>query len=231
MNTIVRLSVAVLAIVWQPALGGRVFGADKADSGGWTILFDGKSTDAFRGFKQPSFPTQSWVVDNGTLKAVPAKQVDLITKKQYGSFELELEWKVARASNSGIMFHVSEDQPETYNTGPEMQVVDDDDTHDGRDGKTSAGSLYALIAPAGKKLNPAGQWNQARLVVNGNHVEHWLNGVKVLEYELRSPALKDLIAHSKFKDMPRFAQEKTGHIALQNHGGEVWYRNVRIRQL
>lgn len=202
-----------------------------ARESGWIVLFDGKSTDAFRGFKTNSLPASSWVIENGTLKSLPVNPVDLITRAQYENFELELEWKVARAANSGIMFHVSEEESETYITGPEMQIVDDANTADGQDPKTSAGSLYALIAPANKRCNPAGEWNRVRLVVQGNHVEYWMNGAKLLEYELGSEALNTLIAHSKFKDWPKFAREKTGYIALQNHGGSVWFRNIRVRRL
>lgn len=198
---------------------------------GWTVLFDGKSTDAFRGFKTDSLPANSWVIEDGTLRSLPAKQVDLITREQYENFELELEWKVAIAANSGIMFHVSEAESETYMTGPEMQIVDDANTSDGQDPKTSAGSLYALVAPVNKKCHPAGEWNRVRLVVQGNHAEHWMNGAKLLEYDLGGEALNTLIANSKFKDWPRFAREKTGCIALQNHGGSVWFRNIRVRRL
>ena len=203
----------------------------KRDQQGWTVLFDGHSTDAFRGFRQGSFPSASWVVERGALKSLPGVQVDLITRERYENFELELEWKVAREANSGIMFHVSEEEPETYITGPEMQIVDDAHTEDGQNPKTSAGSLYDLIAPINKKCHPAGHWNRVRLVVQGNHVEHWMNGVKILEYELGSEHFKELVANSKFKAWPRFAQEKTGYIALQNHGNSVWFRNVRVRRL
>ncbi len=171
------------------------------------------------------------MIDGRTLKSLPGIQVDLITREPYESFELELEWKVAKEANSGIMFHVSEDEPETYITGPEMQIVDDANTEDGQNPKTSAGSLYDLIAPTNKKCHPAGEWNRVRLVVEGKHVEHWMNGVKILDYELGSETFKELVANSKFKSWPRFAQEKTGYIALQNHGNSVWFRNVRVRRL
>jgi hypothetical protein len=202
-----------------------------ARQSGWTVLFDGKSTEAFRGFKRDSLPVKGWVIEDGALKSLPAEQVDLITREQYEDFELELEWKVEPAANSGIMFHVSEAEPETYMTGPEMQIVDDANTSDGLDPKTSAGSLYALVAPASKKCHPAGEWNHIRLLVQGHRVEHWMNGAKLLEYDLGSETLNTLIAHSKFKDWPRFAREKTGYIAIQNHGGSVWFRNIRVRRL
>jgi 3-keto-disaccharide hydrolase len=216
-------------------MGAMAMGAAQmAAAGEWKVLFDGKSTDAWRGFQRDSFPSKGWVVENGTLKTVVGgDKVDLITKDKYKDFELELEWKVAPGGNSGVMYDVSEkdNQKETYYTGPEMQILDDDLHADGKNSKTSAGALYALVAPVGKTLKPVGEFNQARLVKKGNHVEHWLNGKKIVEYELGSPELMKLIAESKFKDMPHFAKEGEGHIALQHHGQEVWFRNVRIRRL
>ena len=198
----------------------------------WKVLFDGKSTDAWRGFKQDSFPDKGWRVEDGTLKTVVGVQSrDIITKEKYRDFELELEWKIAPGGNSGIIYLVSEDFDQTYQTGPEMQVLDDAKHHDGKDPKTSAGALYALIAPFNKVLQPVGQWNKVRLIVHHGHVEHWLNGRNVLDYDLGSDQLKPLIAASKFKEFPRFAQNREGYIALQHHGDEVWYRKIRIREL
>lgn len=199
--------------------------------GAWQVLFDGTSVNAFRGYKTKDFPKDSWSIEGEALKTNPDHPLDLITREQFADFDLELEWKVDKEANSGIMYHVSEDFPETYMTGPEMQVVDDDNTDDGKDRKTSAGSLYALIAPKNKKYNPFGQWNKTRIRVSGPHVEYWMNGGKIVEYELGSPELNDLIAGSKFKAWPRFARNTTGYIALQNHGGVTWYRNIRIRKL
>lgn len=229
MKTLLKFTVITLAS--SLLVSGCSTAARTGEKSGWKVLFDGKSTDAFRGFRQASFPTNSWVVDGGALKSLPRRQVDLITRETYENFELELEWKVAKEANSGIMFHVSEAEPETFVTGPEMQIVDDANTDDGANPKTSAGSLYDLIAPTNKQCHPAGEWNRIRLIVQGNRVEHWMNGSKILEYELGSGPLKALIADSKFKAWPRFAQEKTGYIALQNHGNSVWFRNVRVRRL
>jgi hypothetical protein len=138
---------------------------------------------------------------------------------------------VAPGGNSGIIYLVSEDFDQTWNTGLEMQVLDDARHPDGKDPKTSAGSLYGLIAPVNKALAPAGRWNRVRLILHNGHVEHWLNGKKVLNYELGSDQLKHLIAESKFIDFPRFAQNREGFIALQHHGEEAWYRKIRIRSL
>lgn len=198
---------------------------------GWVTLFDGKSTEAFRGFKRDSFPKESWKVEDGVLKTIPGNGTDVITRDEYESFELTLEWKISPGGNSGVMYHVSEAFNTAWQTGPEMQVLDDSKHKDGGNPKTSAGALYALIAPTNKVVKPAGEWNQVRLLVNKNHVEHWLNGRKVVQYELNSPELEKLIAESKFAKMPRFAKEKLGHIALQHHHDEVWYRNIKIRRL
>lgn len=201
----------------------------------WQVLFAGKSTDALRGFRRDSFPSKCWAIENGSLKTIvgcdEADRVDLVTKDKYQNFELELEWKVAPGGNSGIIYLVSEDYDQTWNTGLEMQVLDDAKHPDGKDPKTSAGALYGLIAPTNKVLYPAGQWNRVRLIVQNGHVEHWLNGRKVLEYELNSDQLKHLIAEAKFKDFPRFAQNREGFVALQHHGQEAWYRKIRIRSL
>jgi len=199
------------------------------------VLFNGKSTDAWRGFRRDSFPSKCWNEERGELRTIKdcdkADRIDIITKETYQDFELELEWRVAPGSNSGIIYLVSEDQDETWKTGPEMQVLDDDKHPDGKNPKTSAGALYGLIAPTNKTLKPVGDYNKVRLVVRNGHVQHWLNGRKVIEYDLGSDMLKELIAQSKFKDYPHFAQNRKGHIALQYHGDEVWYRNIRIRAL
>ncbi|MDB6123081.1 MAG: hypothetical protein JWQ71_2074 [Pedosphaera sp.] len=199
---------------------------------GFESLFDGKFTEDWRGFRHKTFPDKAWVVEDGTLKSIAGKEsVDLVTKDEYENFELRLEWRISQGGNSGILFHVSEEFPEAHNTGPEMQVLDDSEHKDGKNPKTSAGSLYGLIAPGNKQLKPVGDWNAVRMIVNGKHAEYWLNGAKVVEYELGSEALNALIAESKFKDMPRFAREKTGHIGLQHHHDEVWYRSIRVRRL
>ena len=197
---------------------------------GFKVLFDGTSTEAWRGFRRDAFPARGWVVERGALKTIVGGDLrDIVTKDTFKDFELELEWKVSPGGNSGVFYGVSETEGETYFTGPEMQVLDDLGHADGKDPKTSAGSLYALVAPTGKALKPVGEFNQARIVKKGSHVEHWLNGKKVVQYELGSTALAKLIAESKFKDMQRFAKESEGHIALQHHGQEVWFRNVKVR--
>jgi Domain of Unknown Function (DUF1080) len=201
----------------------------------WQVLFDGKSTDAWRGYRRDSFPSKCWNVVGNELKTIKdcekADRIDIVTKDMYQDFELELDWRVSPGGNSGIIYLISENEDESWKSGPEMQVLNDDRHPDGRNPKTSAGSLYALIAPTNKTLKPVGDYNKVRLVVRNGHVQHWLNGKKVVEYDLGSDSLKESIAQSKFKDYPHFAQNRKGHVALQYHGDEVWYRNVRIRAL
>jgi 3-keto-disaccharide hydrolase len=200
--------------------------------GKWIVLFDGKSKDAWRGYQRKEFPDKGWAVDRGAFKTiVGGDQVDLVTKQKFRNFELELEWKVSTGGNGGIFYRAGEDDKEIWHSAPEIQVLDDDKHGDGKNPKTSAASLYALVAPVGKKLRPVGKFNHLRLVLNKNHGEHWLNGVKVFEYELDSPKLKELIAQSKFKDLPRFAMLPEGNIGIQHHGQEVWYRKIRVREL
>lgn len=197
----------------------------------WRVLFDGKSTDAWRGYNQAGFPGDVWKVENGVLRALPnLRGGDLITKDQYENFELTLEWKISPGGNSGIIYRIAESSAPSYTSGPEMQILDDSANRD-KPAKTLSGALYDLIAPQQKVLMPVGEFNKVRLLVRGNHVEHWLNGAKVVEYELGSKHLQDLIAGSKFKDMPNFARVAKGYIALQYHNSEVSFRNIKIREL
>lgn len=226
-----------IALVSIPLLATSVRAADapkeKKKKKEWEVLFDGKSVESFRGYKHQDFPNESWKVENGVLKTNPkGKPIDLVTKKKYDNFELRLEWKVTPGANGGVMYHVNEDYEEAWWTGPEMQVLDDDKHPDGKTPKTTAGALYALIAPNKKKqLKPVGEWNKVRLIVRGYHVEHRLNGKKIVEYELGSPELQELIKKSKFADKPQFAKLPTGFICLQHHKDEVWYQDIKIRPL
>jgi hypothetical protein len=171
-----------------------------------------------------------WQVVDGALTRV-GQAGDLITREVFGDFELELEWMVAEGGNSGIMYRVTEEAAETYQTGPEMQVLDDARHPDGGSRLTSAGSVYGLYpAPAGA-VKPAGEWNAVRIVVHGSQVEHWLNDVEVAAYQLGSTDWKARVAASKFRNWPGYGRAAAGHIALQDHGDRVAYRNIRIRTL
>lgn len=198
-------------------------------SAGWRLLFDGRSTAGWHGFKQDTAPA-GWQVRNATLVRA-AHGGDLVTAEEFANFELMLEWNVAPGGNSGIFFRVTDAGGGVYETGPEMQVLDDERHHDGQSRLTAAGSDFALHpAPAGV-VKPAGEWNSIRLLVNGNHVEHWLNGQKVVEYELGSPEWEALVKSSKFAQWPGFGRAPKGRIALQDHGDWVAYRNIKIRVL
>jgi hypothetical protein len=199
------------------------------EASGWRLLFDGRKMDAWRGFRLNEVPP-GWKVVDGTISRV-GSGADLITREEFANFELSLEWRIGTGGNSGIMYRVTEEDNDTYRTGPEMQVLDDAGHPDGRSRLTSAGALYGLYPAPEGAVRPAGQWNAARIVVNGNRVQHWLNGVKTVEYELLSPEWQQKVAASKFGEWPRFGRAARGHIALQDHGDLVSYRNIKIRTL
>jgi hypothetical protein len=154
---------------------------------------------------------------------------DIITRDQYGDFEFACEWKVAPGGNSGIMYRVQEVEDATYRTGPEMQVLDNAAHADGKNPRTSAGALYGLIAPQHDLVRPAGEWNSVRIVAKGDTIEHWINGFKAVEYSLAEPGWAAMLKGTKFESWPRFGRETGGHIALQDHGDDVWYRNLKVR--
>ncbi len=216
-------------------------------SEGWILLFDGKSFEGWRGLGREGIPEGHWVVEDGTIKKVPSENVplqkdgqplvggDLITIQTYENFELAFEWKISPAGNSGVKYNVSEEMstaypPKSAALGFEYQILDDEGHPDAQvsDTHTSA-ALYDLIAPQGKSLKSVGEFNTARIVLNGTHGEHWLNGVKVLEYDLETPEMDRLLAASKYKDIIAFAKKRQGHIVLQDHTDTVWFRNIKIR--
>ena len=209
---------------------------------GYSLLFDGRSTDQWRGAYLDSFPAKAWVVLNGTLshlKSAGAESTsggDIITKEEYADFTLSLEWKIEKGGNSGIKYYVVENfpKPEGSALGLEFQILDDENHPDalkGKDGNRKAGSVYDLIpAPANKKLNKVGEWNHTVVVTKGNHAEHWLNGMLTASYERDSDSFKALVAGSKYKDKPGFGSWPKGHILLQDHGDLVQYRSIKIRK-
>jgi hypothetical protein len=198
-------------------------------SAGWRLLFDGASTSGWRGFRQSSIPP-GWQAIDGALTRTSGGG-DIVTIDQFADFELSLEWQIAPAGNSGIMFRVSESADATFQIGPEMQVLDNAGHPDGASPLTSAGACYGLYAPSANVARPAGAWNDARLVVRGAHVEHWLNGVKIVEYELGSADWLARLQASPFRDVPGYGREPRGHIALQDHGDRVAYRSIKLRVL
>lgn len=199
--------------------------AEKA--AGWKLLFDGRSLAGWRGFRTPE-PDAGWTAKNGVLSPDPKTSRDIMTKDQFASFELTFEWRMSPKGNSGVMYHVLEKGDETYWSGPEYQLLDN---ARGEPPPERAGGLFALYAPTVDVPKPVGQFNQSRLVVNHGKVRHWLNGVMVAEYDLASDDFKARVAASKFAKWGLFATGETGHIALQNHGDAVGFRNIKIREL
>jgi hypothetical protein len=202
-------------------------GAERA--AGWRLLFDGSTTAGWRGFRQPSIPPGWTVVDAALTRSSGGG--DIVSTDQFASFELALEWQIAPGGNSGIMFRVAESANATFETGPEMQVLDNAGHPDGASGLTSAGACYSLYAPTANVARPAGAWNEVRLLVNGPFVEHWLNGVRIVEYELGSPDWLARLSASFLRGFPGYGREPRGHIALQDHGDRVAYRSIKIRPL
>ena len=205
--------------------------AEKA--AGWKLLFDGKTTNGWRGYMKPSIP-DGWKVVDGALTRV-AEGGDIVTKDKYKNFELTLDWRLdpnsKEPSNSGVFFHGIEGPDAIYYSAPEMQILDDEKHPDGKSPLTSAGSNFALHPAPRGVVKPVGQWNTAKLVVNGPHVEHWLNGKKVVEYELWSDDWKQRVAKSKFSAWPEYGKAAEGHIGLQDHGNYVAFRNIKIKVL
>jgi len=209
---------------------------DAEKQAGWRLLFDGKSLDGWHRYTDKSHPTtdpakpSGWTVEDGVLSRLKTAG-DLITDANFDNFELVFQWKISPGGNSGVIYRATEDHHQPYETGPEYQVLDNTKHPDGKNPLTSASSCYALYAPTKDLTQPVGQWNQGRIIVVGTHVEHWLNGEKVVEYEWGSDQWKDLVKNSKFSAMPDYGTRKTGGVDLQDHGNNVWYRNIKIRVL
>ena len=213
----------------------------KSDSADWVSLFDGKTTTGWHNYGKTTIG-EAWKVADGVLYLDTAKKEgwqtggggDIVTEKEYENFHLKLEWKIAANGNSGIIFFIHEDSIQNkyaWNTGPEMQVLDNNGHPDAKIIKHRAGDLYDLISSSKETVKPAGEWNLAEIVVNNNQLKFFLNGTNIVSTSLWDDNWKKLIAGSKFKDMKEFGTYKKGKIALQDHGDMVWYRNIRIKEL
>lgn len=199
-----------------------------ASAGEWRALFDGVSTAGWRGYRSDRV-SAGWQVIDGALVRAADGAGDIITEETFRDFEFELEWKVAPGANSGIFYRASEAGRYVWESALEMQVLDDAGHSDGRSELTSAGSLFGLYPAPRGVVRPAGEWNQARVLMRGNHGEHWLNGTRLFEFEIGSADWDARMAASKFATMPAFARSSEGHIGLQDHGDRVEFRNIRVR--
>ena len=216
---------------------------------GWALLFDGTSLRGWRGLGASGVPAAHWVVDNGAIVKISGGKVpvqadgqplaggDLMSEGTYRDFELSWEWKVTPGANSGIKYNVSEAlstalEPLHAAKGFEYQMLDDDRHVDGKLPTHRAGALYDLVAPnANKRLHAVGEWNSSRIVLSGNHGEHWLNGAQVVSYDLGTALMDSALTASKYHGWPWFADRRTGHIVLQDHGDEVHFRSIKLRAL
>jgi hypothetical protein len=199
---------------------------------GWTLLFDGKTTSNWRTFQNK--PDDSWEIINGELhckKDGVHQRADLVTRDSYASFDIQFDWRVSKSANSGLLYHVQETHGGSYETGPEYQLIDDLGYEEKLEDWQKSGADYAMHPPMKIASRPAGQYNHSRLIVDGSHVQHWLNGIKVADFNSWTPQWDKLKKEGKWKDYPDYGVSKTGLIALQDHGGGIWFKNIKIKKL
>jgi hypothetical protein len=221
----IRSCALILCLILAPALTPA---AQKA--GPWKSLFDGKSLDAWRTYKSEA-PPEKWQIKDGVLTK-DGNASDLVSKEEFGDFEFELEWRIGEAGNSGLFYRGTEEYNAIYWSAPEYQLLDNLKAADNKRPDHLAGAMYEFSSPPTDAVKPVGQWNLTRIVAKGNHIEHWLNGVKTAEFEIGSPEWEAKLAASKFKAYPNFAKAKKGHFGIQgNHPGELSLRNIRVREL
>lgn len=197
---------------------------------GWRLLFDGESLDGWRVFRGEGV-SDGWAVEDGAITRVADGAMDIVTREEFEDFELALEWRVEPGGNSGVFIRASEEVDRIFEGAPEMQVLDDARHVDGGNPLTSAGANYGLHAPSEDVVRPAGEWNRARIRVDGDRVTHWLNGVQVVDYRLWTEEWEALVAGSKFAEWPGYGTFRRGHIGLQDHGDRVQFRSIRVREL
>jgi hypothetical protein len=202
--------------------------ADRA--AGWRLLFDGRTLDGWRVYQKQT-PSGGWFAREGALVKLQATD-DIISRDQFGDFELQFEWKLSTGGNAGVFYRATEEYEKVYWSATEYQLLDDPNARDGQNRLTSAGAAYALYPSPAGIVKPAGQWNSTRIIARGPHVEHWLNGTKLLEYENGGQDWVAKVKASKFNDWPNYGRARRGHIAIQgDHSGELALRNIRIREL
>ena len=221
----IRIAAVVLTLTAAPLFAAQpntLSGKEKAD--GWKLLFDGQTTDGWRNYKKDSI-SDGWKVVDGALTRAGKDAGDIVTKDEYKAFELVLEYKIGKAGNSGLMYHVAEEGGAPWLTGPEIQIQDNVDGHDPQ----KSGWLYQLYEADTDATKPVGEWNEVRVLITPEKCEQTMNGVKYCEYVKGSDDWNERVAKSKFKDMPNFGKPTSGYICLQDHGDEVAFRNIRIR--
>lgn len=202
---------------------------------GWKLLFDGTTLNGWRMYQNKA--TKCWGVKNGEIYCKESDhkkneiRADLITTEQYDNFELSVDWKIAPESNSGILYHVTEQYEKPYLSGPEYQIIDDIGFPQKLEDWQMTGSDYAMYTTHTRPTNPVGQYNTSRIIVKGAHREYWLNNVKVVDFEAWTSDWNERKSKSKWKDAPGYGLAKTGFICLQDHGGGVWFKNIKIRKL
>lgn len=237
------MNLKALVVLLVLMLSGLVYAgkpntlSDEEKKAGWRLLFDGKTTVGWRGYRSKTMPP-SWKVENGSLLSRPKEgeaRGDIVTVNQYADFELVLEWKMTRGNNSGVIYRATEEHNNVWESGPEFQILDNKGHLDGLNRLASAGACYAVFAPAKDVTRPIGQWNRTRIVARGKHVEHWLNGEKMLEYEIDSKRWQAHVKTSKFFQTAygrgNWGRALKGYIALQDYGGAIEFRNIKIRPI
>lgn len=230
LNLFLGFSLPVMLLVVGGGLpGGQLFAQDTAAE--FEVLFGTSGgLEKFRGYQGDAIG-KGWKVEGDAIHFDGSGGGDLVTKAEFENFQLDFEWKVAKGANSGVMYRVSLGDPAPYFSGPEYQILDDDVHGDGKNPFTSAAAIYAMYKPENKQLKPVGEWNTSRIVVDGSKVEHWLNGVKVCETDLAGDDWKQRYAKSKFSKWEKFGRNPSGHIAFQDHGDKVWYKNITVKRL
>ena len=204
---------------------------EEEKSAGWTLLFDGTTTNGWHTFKKQTFPEKGWVLEDGWLHGQGKGGGDIISDGEFEDFELQWDWKLAPSANSGVKYFVLDSRAQPL--GHEYQMIDDEREPGIKKGnhKQFTAAFYDVLPPGPTRVKPAGEVNTSRILVKGNHVEHWLNGEKVLEYECGSDTVKAAVAASKFKNTAGFGNKVKGHLLLQDHGTEAWFQNIKLREL
>jgi len=226
----------------QTNTSNEVSNADSVETskqnGEWIDLFDGKSLAGWHGYNKGTDSVNNWIIEDGALVCLGASEHDtggdIVTEREFANFELEWEWKLEAGSNSGVMYHVVEDPKYKgpYETGPEYQMIDDEGWPGGLEEWQKTGVDYAMNLASDKKVvKPIGEWNSSKIVYNDGHVEHWLNGDKIVEFEVGTDEWNKEKAEGKWKDFPDYASVKKGKIALQDHGKKAYFKNIRIKEL